>query len=150
LACSGDSRHARDGERSVPLSLFASLMTLPDTAFVLVQPDIRETDRAAFEAFDDIRCPAAALTDYADTAALLSCLDLLISVDTATAHLAGAMDLPVWTLLPFCPDHRWLLVRGDTPWYPSMRLYRQAAPRDWDSVIRRVRDDLNVGSPPTP
>ncbi|HBK04574.1 MAG TPA: hypothetical protein DDZ81_01785 [Acetobacteraceae bacterium] len=142
LVCSGDPRHPLDQARSIPLADFAPVLAVPGVSFVLVQTEIRASDRPAFDAFDDLRCPAAALTDYADTAALLSGLDLLISVDTSAAHLAGAMGLPIWTLLPFCPDYRWKLGSDDTAWYPSMRLYRQQRPGDWETVIRRVRDDL--------
>jgi ADP-heptose:LPS heptosyltransferase len=78
------------------------------------------------------------ITDFADTAALMAELDLIITVDTAAAHLAGALGRPVWTLLPVVPDWRWGLEREDTPWYPTMRLFRQRAPGDWDGVIQRV------------
>jgi len=80
--------------------------------------------------------------DFADAAALIASLDLVISVDTAAAHLAGALGKPVWTLLPFAADPRWLLDREDTPWYPTMRLFRQPAAGDWDSVLARVRGEL--------
>jgi tetratricopeptide (TPR) repeat protein len=142
LVCSGDPRHPLDRTRSMALAEMTPLLAIRDASFVLVQTEIREIDRLTFDAAGNLRCPAAALTDYADTAALLSGLDLLISVDTSVAHLAGAMGLPVWTLLPYCPDYRWLLGRDDTPWYPSMRLYRQERPGDWEMVIQRVRQDL--------
>ena len=80
--------------------------------------------------------------DFADTAALLQRIDLVISVDTAVAHLAGAMGRATWVLLPFAPDWRWMLERTDSPWYPTMRLYRQTAPGDWPGVVERVRHDL--------
>ena len=83
------------------------------------------------------------LKDFADTAALIANLDLVIAVDTAVVHLAGAMGKPVWTLLPFASDWRWLLDRADSPWYPTMRLFRQATPGDWDGVIRRVAAELS-------
>ena len=139
LVCHGDPRHPRDRDRSIALAALTPLLDMQDVSFVLVQTEIRETDRAAFEAADNVRCPAAALTDYADTAALLSGLDLLISVDTSVAHLAGAMGLPVWTLLPYCPDYRWRLGCDDSAWYPSMRLFRQEQPAAWGPVIERVR-----------
>jgi ADP-heptose:LPS heptosyltransferase len=144
LVCHGDQRHPRDRDRSIALAAFAPILTLPDIAFVLVQTEIRSTDRAAFEAADNVRCPAAALTDYADTAALLSGLDLLISVDTSAAHLAGAMGLPVWTLLPYFPDYRWGLGSDDSAWYPSMRLFRQERAGAWQPVIERVRAALGI------
>jgi len=82
------------------------------------------------------------LSDFAETAALIANLDLVISVDTAVAHLAGALGAPVWTLLAFPPDWRWLLGREDSPWYPSMRLFRQRQPGDWASVTDAVREAL--------
>jgi Tfp pilus assembly protein PilF len=144
LVCSGDPRHPRDIERSFPLATFAPLFDLPDTAFVVVQTDLRDADWDTLDDADDLRFPGAALTDWADTAAALSGLDLLITIDTAAAHLAGALGLPVWTLLPYCPDWRWGLGRDDCPWYPSMRLYRQTERGAWDEVIRRVRMDLRA------
>lgn len=142
LVCGGDPAHPNDRRRSFPLALYEPLLELPGMTFVLVQQEIRETDRDTFDRVDNLRCPEAALTDFADTAGLLAGLDLLVSVDTSTAHLAGAMALPVWTLLPYYPDCRWMLGRDDSPWYPTMRLYRQEQPGDWHAVIRRVRDDL--------
>jgi ADP-heptose:LPS heptosyltransferase len=84
----------------------------------------------------------AEISDYADTAGLIANLDLIISADTSVAHLAGAMGKPVWTLLPFNSDCRWLLDRGDSPWYPTMRLFRQSSPRDWEPPVRAVVDAL--------
>jgi ADP-heptose:LPS heptosyltransferase len=86
----------------------------------------------------------ADLRDFSDTAALMSCLDLVISVDTSMAHLAGALARPVWILLPYMPDFRWLLDRDDSPWYPTARLFRQDQRRDYESVVARVRDELSA------
>jgi ADP-heptose:LPS heptosyltransferase len=83
------------------------------------------------------------LNDFADTAALVENLDLVISVDTSIAHLAGAMARPVWVLIPNQRDFRWLLDRPDSPWYSTMRLFRQRARGDWDSVIARIVDELS-------
>jgi ADP-heptose:LPS heptosyltransferase len=88
------------------------------------------------------------LRDFSDTAAVLANLDLVISVDTAVAHLAGAMARPAWTLLKFAPDWRWLLGRGDCPWYPTMRLFRQQAPGAWDAVIEEVAQALQQRAGP--
>jgi ADP-heptose:LPS heptosyltransferase len=79
---------------------------------------------------------------FADTAGAIECLDLVISVDTAVAHLAGAMGKPVWLLLPFAADWKWLMERQDSPWYPTMRLFRQRQPGDWDAVVSMVAAEL--------
>ena len=84
----------------------------------------------------------AHLTDFAETAALVSCLDLVVTVDTSIAHLAGAMGRPTWVILPYVPDYRWLLDRDDSPWYPTVRLFRQDASRDYASVLDRIRAEL--------
>ncbi len=81
-------------------------------------------------------------SDFADTAAVIAMLDLIITVDTSVAHLAGAMGKAVALLLPFSPDYRWLLDRTDSPWYPTMRLFRQTAIGDWDEPIERLRQEL--------
>jgi ADP-heptose:LPS heptosyltransferase len=86
------------------------------------------------------------ITDFTDTAALVSCLDLVISVDTSVAHLAAALGRPTWILLPYLPDFRWLLDRDDSPWYPTVRLFRESAARDWAEVIDRVRVALDEHS----
>ena len=78
----------------------------------------------------------------ADTAAAVSNLDLVVSVDTSVAHIAGALGWPIWTLLPFVPDWRWLLERDDSPWYPTMQLFRQSERNDWKTVIERLRTEL--------
>jgi ADP-heptose:LPS heptosyltransferase len=82
------------------------------------------------------------IKDFSDTAGIIMNLDLIISVDTAVAHLAGAVGKPVWTLLPFAPDWRWMLNRDDSPWYPTMRLFRQPSPGDWKSVINHVLQEV--------
>ena len=89
-----------------------------------------------------MRNTAASVTDFADTAALVSALDLVLTVDTAVAHLAGALGTPVWLLLPYTPDWRWLLERSDNPWYPTMRLFRQRRFGDWAEVFARIADAL--------
>ena len=82
-------------------------------------------------------------SEFGETAALISQLDLIISVDTSVAHLAGALGKPTWLMLPFSPDWRWLLQRADTPWYPTMRLFRQRKLGDWTDVISRIVAALN-------
>ncbi|WP_176060809.1 tetratricopeptide repeat protein [Paraburkholderia sp. BCC1876] len=136
LAWSGNPRHNNDENRSLSFAELAPLFAL-DATFVSLQPQVRERDRAALAA-SDVVCFDDALADFADTAALIDALDVVISVDTSVAHLAGAVGRPVWILLPRAPDWRWLLEREDSPWYPSARLFRQSRPGDWPAVIERV------------
>src|SRR5262249_42583250 len=89
--------------------------------------------------------------DFMDTAAVGQNLDLIITADTALAHLAGALAVPVWVALPFAPDWRWLLAREDSPWYPSLRLFRQTQPGDWEGVFQRLAEALRpMGTRPSP
>ena len=111
-----------------------------------LQRDLRPADVPAMALFRDVRFFGHELRDFADTAALIAELDLVISVDTAVLHLTGAMGCPVWGLLPFAPDWRWMLGRDDTPWYTSLRLFRQQRPGDWDGVIDVVAAALHEGS----
>ena len=117
-------------------------MTGVDATFVSVQREVRDADAAVLQSRSDILHFGTELKDFSDTAALLSNLDLVISVDTCVAHLAGALAKPVWILLTFLPDWRWLLDREDSPWYPTARLFRQDGTRTWDDVIARVRAAL--------
>lgn len=120
----------------MPLAKLFSLFQ-PEDIWVSLQKEVRDSDRPALQSsglFD----PSGDLEDFADTAALISALDLVIAVDTSVAHLAGALGKPTWLMLPFAPDFRWLLKREDSPWYPSLRLFRQQRPGDWDGVIARV------------
>jgi len=140
LVWSGNPKHKNDENRSISLRTLMPLFTVEAT-FVSLQKDVRAADAEALKAgglldFGD------ALRDFSDTAALVANLDLVISVDTSVAHLAGALATPVWVLLPFVPDWRWLLDRDDSPWYPTARLFRQDATRGWDGVIARVRAAL--------
>ena len=116
---------------------------MPDREFVLVQNDLRDGDKDVRQSMPHLRYPGAALEDFADTAALMAQCDLIITVDTSSAHIAGALGLPVWLMLPYSPDYRWLLGRSDSPWYPTMRLYRQPSLGDWDAVIETVMRDLS-------
>lgn len=136
LAWSGSRTLRNDANRSIALERLAPLAATGAT-LVAVQTDIREPDRGALERLG-VRTFTQELRDFGDTAALVDALDLVISVDTAAAHLAGAMGKPVWVLLPFSPDWRWLLDREDSPWYPTARLFRQPRIGDWDSVVANV------------
>lgn len=141
IAWSGNPHHKRDQIRSIDLSAFLPLLGCGAT-IVSVQKDIRFADAAVLGAHPEIRQFADALVDFSDTAALISSLDLVISVDTSIAHLAGALGRPVWILLPYLPDWRWLLDRDTSPWYPTARLFRQDETRDWNAVITAVGNAL--------
>ena len=140
LAWSGNSRHSNDHNRSIALAALAPLFDLPAT-FVSLQTDVRPDDAVTLRAHRMLHL-GPTLTNFADTAALISRLDLVISVDTSVAHLAGALGTPVWVLLPFSPDWRWLLDRQDSPWYPTARLFRQGKTREWQGVVADVRGAL--------
>ncbi len=141
LAWSGNATHVNDKRRSLPLARMASVLD-PRLQFVSLQKDLRDSDLPALAQHPQILDPRELLGDFADTAALLSTLDLVITVDTVVAHLAGALGKPVWLLLPYKADWRWLLGRNDSPWYPSLRLFRQPSPDGWDSVLAEVRRAL--------
>jgi len=141
LAWSGNPEHKNDRRRSIPLRQFIDIADGPGEFFCL-QKDVREQDRAVLEQRLDVRRFGDELQDFADTAALIQHMDLVIAVDTSVAHLAGALGRPLWLLLPQRPDWRWMLRRDDTPWYPSARLFRQPENGDWRSVIDRVAWEL--------
>jgi len=142
LAWSGNPAHANDRNRSIPLARMEPLWSLEGPSFISVQRDLREDDAAVLAGAARLVHLGNELSDFADTAAVLALADLVITVDSAVAHLAGAMGRPVFILLPFSPDWRWMLARADSPWYPTARLFRQPAIGDWQSVIARVRDEL--------
>ncbi|MBO1348904.1 MAG: hypothetical protein EBE86_016640 [Hormoscilla sp. GUM202] len=127
----------RARKRSCPVSLFLELSQIPGISLYSLQKE--HTDILDGAPIQDLR---ELLHDFADTAAVISQLDLVISVDTSVAHLAGALGKPVWVLLPFSPDWRWLLDRSDSPWYPTMRLFRQQQPGDWSELFARVKSAL--------
>ncbi len=139
LVWAGSPQHANDHRRSLPLECFRALAGVPGVTWFSLQKGPAAAQLAAAPAGLEIEDLAPHLHSFADTAAVLANLDLLISVDTAAAHLAGALARPVWTLLPYTPDWRWLMDREDSPWYPTMRLFRQFRPEDWDNVLARVR-----------
>jgi tetratricopeptide (TPR) repeat protein len=143
LVWSGNPKHGNDYNRSIPLSMLARILDV-DATFVSLQKDPRPGDRATLLERSEIIDLTTHLTDFAETAALVSCLDLVITVDTSVAHLAGALGRPTWILLPYTPDYRWLLDRDDSPWYPSARLFRQDETRDHARVINKVRSELNA------
>lgn len=136
LVWAGNSRHANDRNRSLALAHLAPLFDNPACAFFSLQvgartADLNQVSGTVVDLSDE-------LTDFEQTAAAIANLDLVLSVDTSVCHLAGAMGRPTWVLLPFVPDWRWLRARDDSPWYPSMRLFRQRALGDWAGVVRRL------------
>jgi len=141
LVWAGNAAHANDLHRSIPLALLRPLWAGDAARFVSLQRDLRAGDAETLAAAP-VLALGSELADFDDTAAVLAGCDLLITVDTSVAHLAGAMGRPVWLLLPFSSDWRWTAQDDRSPWYPSVRLYRQPRPDDWDSVVARVAGDL--------
>jgi hypothetical protein len=141
LVWSGRADHPNDRNRSIPLKLFKPLLQLPIELHSL-QKDIRPDDSATLSKFKVIQRHQDDLDDFSDTSALIQEMDLVISVDTSVAHLAGALGQKVWILLPFMPDFRWMLDRSDSPWYPTATLFRQSVIGDWSSVISDVAKKL--------
>ena len=143
LAWSGNSAHKNDRNRSLPLAeLLAHLPT--GLQYVSLQKEVRDADAALLQARPDILHFGELLEDFSDTAALCQCMDVIVSVDTSVAHLAGALGRPVWILLPSPPDWRWLLARTDSPWYPSATLYRQDHCGEWTAVLKRLGSELHT------
>lgn len=143
IAWSGNPLHANDRNRSIPLATLSRLLSRPDIDFHVLQGEVREADRPALAALPQVHDHGEALGDFANTAALMMHMDLVISIDTALAHLAGALGVPTWVPLCWAPDWRWLLERGDSPWYPTMRLFRQRRRGDWGDVLTDVACQLD-------
>lgn len=142
LVWAGNPQHGNDHHRSFRPLAFGPLLEVPGVRFFSMQKNRREGDDADLARLGRIEDIAPLLTDFAESAAALCALDLLVAADTSIVHLAGAIRRPVWTMVPFSPDWRWMLGRDDTPWYPSMRLFRQPRQRDWKSVFARVAAEL--------
>jgi tetratricopeptide (TPR) repeat protein len=145
---SGSPSHKNDNNRSIPLARLAALFEDPPIRCFSLQSDLRGADSEALRGLPNLVHLGGEFRDFADTAAVISLLDVVISVDTAVAHLAGALGKPVVILLPYAADFRWMRGRDDTPWYPAAKLFRQPAFGDWDSVIARLRDELRQWSQP--
>ncbi|MEP7345479.1 MAG: tetratricopeptide repeat protein, partial [Gemmatimonadaceae bacterium] len=143
IVWSGNPAHHRDRLRSIAPERFAALFATPKTAWYSLQKgDDVEDALAAFPA-GTVKDIGSHLNDFRDTAAVIARLDLVISVDTSVAHLAAALGRPTWLLLPHVPDFRWMLDRTDSPWYPTMRIFRQPSPQQWDAVFTDVAAALN-------
>lgn len=138
----GSPGHGNDRNRSLSLAALAPLAAVPGVRLVSLQKGPPADQIRALPIGMQILDLSADITDFADTAAIMANLDLVVTVDTSVAHLAGALGRPVWVLLPFAPDWRWLLGREDSPWYPTMRLFRQPALGVWGPVIGQAADHL--------
>ena len=136
----GNPVHRNDRNRSMDPTLLRPLTEIPGISLFSLQVGAEEG--ALHDIGNELTDTAPFLTDFAETAAAIANLDLVIGVDTSVVHVAGALGRPVWTLLPFIPDWRWQMECDDSPWYPSMRLFRQASPNDWKGTVERVCEAL--------
>jgi tetratricopeptide (TPR) repeat protein len=142
FAWRGNPQLRRDRHRSLPAEAFAALMKLPGIIPVILQKDVRDDELAALDLQGPHLVAGPELVDFHDSAALMNGLDLVVGVDTSVVHLAGALNRPVFTLIEFAPDWRWQLGRQDCLWYPSMRLFRQQEPGQWEAPLRQLRQAL--------
>lgn len=138
LVWSGRAEHKNDANRSMAFATVRALM-MPGVEVHCLQKEIRPSDVAALASVPQVQLWSDALHDFAETAALVQCMDWVISADTSVAHVAAALGKPVWMLVPFNPDWRWMLERTDSPWYPGMRLFRQTRWADWTETLETVR-----------
>jgi len=140
LVWGATTRHFEDSDRSIPFGELEPVLSIKGVHFFSLQVGPQAGQLEEMQApVTDLR---ENILDFADTAALVTHLDLVITVDTSVGHVSGALGKPTWILLPFASDWRWLTHREDSPWYPTVRLFRQARPRDWRSAIDRVRGEL--------
>jgi len=142
IVWAGSAAHVNNHNRSIALAQFVRVLSTPDLQFVCLQKDVSKTDVEVLRAHGCTAVFGDEIADFADTAAIIAALDLVVSVDTSVVHLAGALGRPVWVLLPRSAEYRWMCDREDSPWYPSARLLRQPQIGDWDSVLERVQQEL--------
>lgn len=140
----GNPRHGNDHRRSMAFKTLAPLLKVPGVQFFSLQKEILPADAGDVAACPPLEPLGPHLADFTDTAAVVSLLDVVVTVDTSVAHLAGALGRPFWVLLPFAPDWRWMLGRKDNPWYPSAEIFRQTAPGDWSAPLEAVRERLRA------
>jgi hypothetical protein len=145
IVWSGRPEHGNNRNRSCAITQFLHFRRIPGVAFFSLQKGPQVAELAQLEGRLKVEDLSGRLTDLAETAYIIGQLDLVIAVDTAVAHLAGALGHPVWTLLSFAADWRWLRDREDSPWYPTMRLFRQPKPGDWEAVFVRLSQELKKG-----
>ena len=137
----GSPLHSNDAKRSVPLKIIAEIFTLPHLKFYSFNRDLKPGDAEILPSYP-VENLVPRLTDFGAAARLIGQMDVVITCDTATAHLAGGLGKQVWVMLPFAPDWRWLTERSDSPWYPTARLFRQPRSGDWQSVVTAVKELL--------
>jgi Glycosyltransferase family 9 (heptosyltransferase) len=142
MAWAGSQAFKGDRTRSIGLPRLSPLLAAAGVEFYGIQRELREGDRKILESHPHVVHLGDTITDFDDTAAIISLLDLVISSDTSVVHLAGALGKPLWILLQYAADWRWLLDRGDSPWYPTARLFWQPEMGDWESVVARVGREL--------
>lgn len=142
LIWSGNPQFKNDAIRSARLENLLPLIDDQRFQFLSLQKDLRDIDRTLLATHANLVDLGPHLADFAETAAIVANLDLVISVDTSTAHLTGAMGRPIWIMLPFSPDRRWMLDVSESPWYPSARLFRQKAPSDWAGLMEAMKTEL--------
>jgi len=142
ICWAGNTAHLNDRNRSIALPRLAKVLSVPGIDFVSIQKDVAAAQADVLRAHG-VRQLGQEFADFSDTAAVIALLDLVVAVDTSVAHLAGAMGKAVALLIPFSPDWRWLLDRTDSPWYPTMRIFRQDAIGDWDGPLERLRHELS-------
>ena len=138
IVWAGRPAHSADHNRSMALATLTPLFRLLRIVLVSLQKGPAQAQIGGYWGRAPLINLGPDIRDYADTMAILESLDLLVTVDTSVGHLAGAMGKPVWLMLPFAPDWRWLLDRSDSPWYPSVRLFRQKKPQDWGAVVADI------------
>lgn len=138
---SGNKDHKNDINRSIPLNIFSDFF-LDNCEYYSLQKEVRESDFSLLKSHDQIIHLGDQLTDFMDTAAACDLMDLVITVDTSVAHLSAALGVNTWVLIPFNPDWRWLLNRNESPWYPTIKLFRQQKPGDWTSALTEVKTSL--------
>jgi ADP-heptose:LPS heptosyltransferase len=142
LAWAGNPEHHQDAARSLRLEQLAPVLQVPGVTFHNLQQPVPAGDQACLQTMSAIFRSGLKLANFLDTASVVSEMDLVISVDTAVAHLAGALGKPVWILLQHSSDWRWLLNRQTSPWYPTAQLFRQAKRNEWETPILRVAEAL--------
>jgi len=142
VAWSSLSGFSGDAKRSLSLEQFVQALPSEKYEYICLQKEVKGSDKAFLTSYQDIRYFGDEIKDFTDTAALVDCVDLIISTCTSVPHLSAALGKETWLLLSQVPDWRWLLERGDSPWYPTMKLYRQQSLGDWSGVLERVRADL--------